>query len=102
MKIRITKEDRDFSNMIRERDGWMCQFCGRTKAQGWQIDCAHIYGRRDVMLRTDPDNALALCRRCHMEFTEHPAAFIEFVMKHVGMETFERLSDVHNRKRDRV
>jgi hypothetical protein len=102
VKIRLTKEDIAFSKMIRDRDGWTCQYCGHTREAGFKIECAHIFGRRDALLRCEPDNALALCFKCHAEMHAHPAVFVEFVQKHLGMERFERLADIHNRRRDRV
>lgn len=42
-----------------------CQHCGGRR----RLDCAHIKPRRKFpALEFDPDNGLALCRRCHTGF----------------------------------
>jgi uncharacterized Zn-finger protein len=103
MGIKVTADDRRFSLAIRGRDKWTCQYCGtRYPPNSRGLECAHIYGRGDKLLRHEFDNALALCTKCHFELSAHPAVFVEFVQKHLGMERFERLSDIHNRKRNRV
>lgn len=47
------------------RDGFVCQKCGRSKAQGWQMHGAHIMPETWAATAADPDNILTLCARCH-------------------------------------
>ena len=56
-----------FSKMIRERDG-ACRKCGSTE----YLQTAHIISRSYKSIRTDPRNAVALCRSCHTYFTHRP------------------------------
>jgi len=59
-----------FSRMVRDRDG-MCMACGANVG----LQCAHIWSRRYRSLRWRLENAITLCRGCHMGFTHHPAEF---------------------------
>ena len=61
------RADREFSLYIRGRDK-ACYDCGEPNL----LQCAHIISRRYHAIRWDPDNALALCRGCHMFYTHHP------------------------------
>ncbi len=73
MKVRQKKLDIVFSNLVRERNNYVCQACCINKRYEPQtLDCAHIMGRRGVALRWHPKNATALCRSCHLFYTEHP------------------------------
>lgn len=61
--------------VVKERDGYTCQRCSST-AHTTTIDWAHLLGRNVApSLRWDLDAAIALCRRCHIEFTAHPTAW---------------------------
>lgn len=63
-----------FSKYIRARDG-RCQNCGSTQ----HLQCAHLIGRDYKSIRTDEDNAVALCRRCHMGFTHRPLEWRKWI-----------------------
>lgn len=90
MKAKLKKEDIVFSKLIRTRDGWRCRKCGVGKDQA-QIQCAHIMGRRSTGLRWHPQNAVALCARCHMFFTSHPFEWVEWCNDKFGEEKVTRL-----------
>ena len=63
----MLRADQHFSKFIRLRDG-ECQACGSTEF----LQCAHIHSRSYKSIRVDPDNAVALCRSCHVKFTHRP------------------------------
>lgn len=63
-----------FSKIIRRRDG-VCVRCGRTE----NLQCAHIISRSYRSIRCDVDNAVALCRGCHVFFTHRPLEWQEWV-----------------------
>ena len=63
-----------FSRIVRRRDG-MCVRCGRTE----NLQCAHIISRSYRSIRCDVDNAVALCRGCHVFFTHRPLEWQEWV-----------------------
>jgi len=70
----MQKADSLFSKMIRERDGH-CVNCGSTHF----LQCAHIITRSYKSIRTDEDNAVALCRSCHTYYTHRPLEWMDFI-----------------------
>lgn len=53
--------------IAKKRDSWKCLYCGRTKAEGWQIHGSHILPEGTyVYMSADPENIIALCSRCHV------------------------------------
>ena len=52
----------EFKDMIRERDGFVCQICGSTPADRESLSVHHIDGdKKNCSL----DNMISLCRSCH-------------------------------------
>ena len=51
-------------------------------------------GRRHVGLRYHPLNAMALCRKCHFFFTEHPFDFVDFCRERMGDDLVSELRQV--------
>jgi 5-methylcytosine-specific restriction endonuclease McrA len=78
---RRREADRLVSMVVRNRDGWTCQKCSATR-HTTTIDWAHIEARNTApWLRYDPDNAIALCRRCHTRFGESPRDWRIFIAR---------------------
>lgn len=67
------KADKIFGLIIRSRGE--CEKCGKTEA----LHCAHVVGRKNLALRWDLMNALALCHKHHI-FWQHrePLEFTEW------------------------
>jgi len=87
------KADRIFSLWIRNRDG-VCQANAQRKETCESPDylqCAHIVSRDYSATRLDPGNAMALCRSCHMYFTQRPLEWEEFVIGYMGEDDYYRL-----------
>lgn len=61
------KIDGLFAQVIKERDGNICQHCGR-KVKGQNAHCAHVYSRNNLFMRWDLLNALCLDFHCHIQF----------------------------------
>lgn len=70
----MKKADALFSKLVRERDG-RCLNCGTTEL----LQCAHLISRSYKAIRTDFDNAVTLCRSCHMKYTHKPLEWREWV-----------------------
>jgi len=66
--------DRAFSKLVKARDGYTCQACGTSDYP----QCAHLVSRSYKSIRTELENAVVLCRSCHMSFTHHPLEWEEF------------------------
>jgi len=67
MPIKRDVADIAFSKLIRARDKW-CVVCGREDT----LECCHIYGRRNKVLRWSADNAITMCHYHHRFMTENP------------------------------
>ena len=53
-------------------------------------------GRRGVALRWHPKNAVALCRSCHIFFTEHPFDWADWCKGQFGEDLVAELRLVSN------
>ena len=71
-RIKIRQSDKVFSEAIRERDGWKCQYkfkCAGVidyRSNPGALSCSHFLKRRHESTRFDPENCDAACASCHM------------------------------------
>ena len=66
----------------KERDGYKCQKCGRSKAQGFQMHGSHNYPESIYKsMSADVENILTLCAICHMDWHENPIKAAEWFNK---------------------
>lgn len=97
MKVKRKKLDIVFSNLVRERANYICQACCTNKRnEKATLDCAHIMSRRSLSLRYHPNNAVALCRSCHMFYTEHPFDWNDWCQDQLGGDFIAELRLVSN------
>lgn len=75
-----TKLDRLCAQIVKERDGWKCQHCGRV-VEGVNAHCAHIMPRSSGnSLRWDLRNMLCLCFHCHINWAhKNPTDFTRWL-----------------------
>lgn len=90
MKVRISALDRLFSQYVRARAGYRCEYSGEV---GELMDCAHVLSRRFVHTRWDPLNAVCLTRRWHMYFTERPHEWTDWTRRKLGSDTVKALQE---------
>lgn len=82
----ITKLDKLFSQKVRSKG--FCERCGKES----NLQCAHIYSRRNKRLRWDFENALCLCAGCHLYWWHlEPAEAVRWAMT---FKNFEHLDKV--------
>ena len=85
--VRISKQDRVFSKLVRERAGWRCEKCHKQyEAHSPGLHCSHIYSRRAVSTRWLPLNAVAHCYGCHMWFGGNPILGAEWAKEYLGAQ----------------
>lgn len=69
--IKIRPADTLFSNYIRQKAGWRCEYCGKLcKIDGewkWKLEASHYWSRSHENVRFDPRNVHALCFTCHKD-----------------------------------
>ena len=63
----MARADVLFSKLVRDRDQ-ACVNCGSAE----YLQCAHLISRSYKSIRTVFQNAVALCRSCHVRFTHRP------------------------------
>lgn len=71
-KVKIRKNDKNFSKYIKARDKGLCQYnfkCFRGEAG---VDNSHFQKRRKESVRFDPSNCDLACRRCHFFVENDP------------------------------
>lgn len=92
----MTPADSAFSAAIRHRDNHCCQYCGRPADDYDPLDCAHVVGRREKILRWDADAAVTLCRAHHGLFTRNPALWDQWIVESRG-EAYRASLEVRRR-----
>jgi hypothetical protein len=87
------------SLVVRTRDKFTCRWCGRTREDNVQIQCAHIISRSISATRTDEQNAVALCASCHWTQKKNPLVWALWIIDELGMD---HLNDLLNRGQPNV
>lgn len=90
------KRDAIFSDLIRERAGWVCERCGVYVPEGerQRLHCSHIISRKYRRLRWEPLNAVAHCAKCHAYLTDRPNEFGRWVEDYLGRPHSDRLTEL--------
>lgn len=95
-KIKIDKNDKLFSIMIRERDGNKCVFCGRS-SENYSIQNSHFWCRGHKATRFSTANCDALCFMCHNNNESNKQGFYRtWKLKQLGEEKYNQLEQLHN------
>lgn len=97
-KLSLTKLDALFSSVIKKRDCWTCQRCGKGFVPGNApgLDTSHIFGRRHKSVRWHPLNAKALCFPCHRWWHENPTESGKWAEAFLGLEKYAQLVALKN------
>lgn len=90
--IKRDKLDAIFSDLVRERAGWRCEYSGAGPDS--HLECAHIYGRRRRSTRWHPMNAVCLSSASHRYFTENPLAFTNWLKAKFGIDYLHTLAEI--------
>lgn len=106
MKIRLSGYDKKWSKLIRQRDDYTCQYCGK---QSQYVNAHHVKGRRIKSLRFCLENGISLCFGCHKtnsKFSAHatPEAFKRWIKKRYSLrwEIINRLARKHMTEREAI
>jgi len=107
MAVKITKHDKIFSLLIRERTAWVCESCSKyypQSGENGQLQCSHYVTRGRAGTRYDPNNAQAHCAGCHFDFTHYPGKHYKHYVEVFGegMEELITLKSNQTCKRTKV
>lgn len=100
MRLKISPADKWFSLKIRHRDDFTCQRClSQYENSENMLDCSHYESRRKKSVRFDEENAVTLCKKCHLFFDgntwlgipSHKEEHREFFLKRLGKKRLEAL-----------
>jgi hypothetical protein len=75
----MKQADTAFSLLIRDRDG-MCVRCLKQT----DLQCAHVVSRSYHGTRCDFENAVTLCKGCHVYFTHRPLEWEQWMNENFG------------------
>lgn len=96
MFFRLKRSNADiwFSKVVRTRDNWTCQRCQLPcEDNKGYLDCSHYFSRAMKSVRFDPENAVALCKKCHDYFTQkNEKEHEDFFITRIGKVRFDLLS----------
>jgi len=101
MKIKITKEDKLWSKLVRERDG-ACLHCGRTE----NLAAHHLFGRSRSATRLVLENGFTLCPSCHVfspDWSAHRTeqTFRLWAKERLGEAKYKELEQLSNTTKSR-
>lgn len=66
MALKRTQADKYFSDCVRLRSNWHCEYCGQSMEHNKQnLECSHFISRGYNIIRYNPFNAFAHCHQCH-------------------------------------
>jgi len=92
--IKRTSADHWFSKCVRERSNYICQGCGKQYDKSSSgLHCSHYFGRRNLALRYDPNNALSHCYGCHQKYGSNPEWFHQHYIDTYGDAALEVLKE---------
>ena len=95
MALKRTKQDKVFSDYIRELYKWTCANCQRVFPRGsGTLHCSHYMGRRFYATRFYEDNCEALCARCHLNVNQDPFKRDKRYIARIGKSRFEQLGRI--------
>lgn len=74
-KIKINRSDKLFSDLVREKAGWRCEYCDKLcRINGvwrYSLQASHYWTRNHWNTRYDFRNVRALCANCHDRMGEY-------------------------------
>jgi len=89
MKIKVDPLDVLFSQVVRARANYTCEYCGQS---GKKMECSHFHSRRKRSVRYDLGNCACLCFSCHTYLGGNPYVHTEWFKKRLGSKRFEQLN----------
>jgi hypothetical protein len=97
MAIKRESCDKWFSDVVRAKAGWACEYCGKDfGGPSMGLHCAHIYSRSNKSTRWSLDNAVSLCAYHHDFFGKNPVTFADWLSQYFGEGHMDILREKRN------
>ncbi len=90
--------DKVFSDYIRLKADYTCEYCGKKNASKQGLHCSHFIGRTYKATRWLEDNCSCLCFGCHRHMEDFPAEYYDFMVKKLGSNRVEQLGIIARTK----
>jgi hypothetical protein len=106
-RTKIDPADKYFSEYIRKKANWKCEYCKKDYSDNHQgLHCSHYWSRIHESTRYDPDNCMALCFYHHqiLGHGEGRDEYKRIMIKKLGEKGFQQLTIRANQivKKDRI
>ena len=104
-KVKLRKTDTMFSNYIRGKAHWRCEYCHKYYGDNKRgLHNSHYWSRGRESTRFEPDNCVAFCYYHHEKLGHGDGRdeYREFMVKRLGQNRFDSLMIQSNttKKRD--
>ena len=93
--VKRSPADIAFSDCVRYAAGYTCQKCGKVDGQ---MECSHIFSRKNRTIRWAKDNAMCKCHTCHRWWHENPTESGDWFRNLVGEGAYQILVEKKNSK----
>ena len=92
MRVKIRQSDKLFSQYLRKKRGYKCEYDGRFFEGGIGLTVSHFHGRRKESVRFDEENCDILCFVHHQYFEENPLEYVGWKKKRMSEQAFKLLT----------
>lgn len=97
MALKRDKYDAVFSELVRERTNWICDYCGQHfQHERAKLHCSHFKSRRHKATRYHPLNSFSHCVGCHRKLGEDPYEFTAHAEITYGEMTISKIAMLAN------
>ena len=90
-KIKIRRADTLYSQYLRKKRNYRCEYCGGFFPEGRGLTVSHYWSRGKESVRFDEENSDILCIKDHPYFEEHKTEYREWKLKRMGEKAFNLL-----------
>lgn len=99
MALKRDKLDKVISDIVRQRENWTCERCGKYFPEGHRqgLHASHLYSRRHASTRHHTRSIFAHCFACHQYLGGNPVEFTAWARDALGDAAFEELRERHHK-----
>ncbi len=91
-KVKLRRADVLYSQYLRKKRKYLCEYCGRFFSGGKGLTVSHFYSRRKESVRFDDINCSILCIKDHAWFESHKTEYEQWLIGGIGQREFDLLA----------